>query len=142
MFDSNIREILQKSLLVFFVNTRNADTKVDMVTMTGKVVTVPPSVARTLESHKHKWSIMLAVFYIDNGKHTCSFLMAEANKPRLQSEMVDDLNTEHQAFIESVKDQGLEVLGAGWIASPAGLDLSENLCGDIFDKLGAFDYEY
>lgn len=141
MFDSNMRSILQKSLLVFFVNNRNADTTVNMVSMEGDIMTIPPAVARTIESRKHQWAIMLGVFYIEKGARNCSFLMAEADKPRLQSEMIEDLNTEHQAFIENKKKQGVEVLGAGWIASPSGLDLDEQLCGDIFDKVGAFDYE-
>jgi len=140
-FDSYIRTILSKSLIVYFVNENHPDTLVELISMTGDRITVTSSLAKVLESHKHQWSVMLGIFYIEKGRRNCSFLIAEADKPRMQSEMVHDLNTEHQEFIESKKKQGVEVLGAGWIASPVGLDLDEELCGKIFDKLGAFDYE-
>ena len=136
-----MRDILSKSLVVYFVNSSNADAEVELVSMAGNVVNMTPSLAKVLESHRHQWSVMLGVFYIEKGRHNCSFLIAEADKPHLQSEMVNSLNDEHQAFIEAKKKQGVVVTGAGWIASPIGLDLGETLCGYIFDSIGAFDYE-
>ena len=130
---------LKQYLVTYFVNTKQAANDIGLVNFEGTSIPVTPKLAHVIETHKHKWSIMLGVFYMEKGAANCSMRLVDVNQHCKQSELVTTLNKEHQDFIKSKQDINVDVLGAGWIASPVGVDLEEDLCGNIFDKLGALD---
>ena len=49
-------------------------------------------------------------------------------------EIIDD---QHKKLVAGFNKS--QMSGAGWIASPAGRELTESEAGEIFDKLGAWD---
>ena len=81
---------------------------------------------------RYKWSVILAVFCIEKNQDTCKLEIVEFKHPYIQSELVEYLNERHQAFIEKQKKMNVNMVGAGWIASPVGRDFTSDEAGDIF----------
>lgn len=101
---------------------------------------VNPIIANAIQNYRYKWSVMMAVFFIEKGEKKIRFEIAEMpnNRLALQSEIVDDLNVQHQRFIREQKDKNVNLTGAGWLASPHGRDFDEQESGEIFERLRAF----
>ena len=128
---------LKRYLVVYFVTAEQPKNEIGLYDFKGNAIPVTANMAHIIENHKHKWSVMLGVFYKEKGMANCSMRIVDAVRHCKQSELVETLNDTHQDFIASKSRMGVSVTGAGWIASPVGLDLSEELCGGLFDRLGA-----
>jgi hypothetical protein len=105
----------------------------------NKKVSASLDMAKALANQPFKWSVLIAVFCRDqNGQEYIKSELIASKQKYLQHELIQFLSAEHTALIKSVN--GNHVIGAGWLASPEGIDWDEKVAGKIFEQLGAFEW--
>lgn len=93
-----------------------------------------------ISSVRHQWSVFIAVFGIDhNNQHYMKSKEISVVNPAFQSDMVETLNSEHSQLIKEFNTSHL--LSVGWLATPYLKDWSEENAFQVFEKLGALDFE-
>lgn len=135
----NTVSIVKNFLVSFFVNAEHVENSATIRDFKGNLIPATPLRADLLENSRFKWTVMLGIFYKEKGNMHCPLWFATATKECQQRDLVVALNKVHQKFIKEKQNMGVKVIGAGWIASPVGLDLDEEMCGNIFEKIGALD---
>lgn len=95
--------------------------------------------ANIIADLRFKWDIVLAVFMREkNGKLKTALKPSPAPYACHQYQLVDSLNQAHMDFVNEY-DRDL-ICGAGWIASPYKLELTDQQIDEILTKFGAYEY--
>ena len=102
------------------------------------IIKAGPHLARAITNVAHKWSFILCVLGVDHeGKPYVKGEEHVMAVPYKQESLVHYLNEQHQEYIKKYANKQ-QMIAAGWIASPEGMELNTELAHDIFDKMGAF----
>lgn len=111
------------------------DKKAELFHRNGQRVRMTPTIVTALTEYRYEWSLFLAAFGVDQwGK---PYMKSEAILSKEQythAELCDFLNERHLEIIDGMNKN--QFIGAGWIASIKGTDLSEQEAFAWFDKLG------
>lgn len=134
----NNEHILKSFAVSFVANDSSSKEPIKLINLKGEEFRVTSTMADAITKFRYKWSIMLAVFCIEKGIQTCKLQLVSCKERYLQSDLPDFLNAEHKKFIEKQKDKNVNIVGAGWVASPVGRDFSEDEVGNIFTKIKAW----
>jgi hypothetical protein len=119
------------------INVNNQGGLCRLSKLTGEEVQVSSAIHETLTLTRFNWSIYMAAFGINGSQNYTKSKIVISDKPYLQSELIERLNTEHQKILRGFNQSHL--CGFGWIASPTGHDFSEAQAYDLFEKYGAFE---
>ena len=130
--------ILKGFAVAFVANNKSSSDPAKLINLKGEEVRITQTMSDAITVFRYNWSVILAVFCLEKNKKTCKLQIAEFKQPYLQSELVGYLNDRHQEFIKSLKDKNVNIVGAGWLASPVGRDFDTDETGMIFNKLGAW----
>lgn len=104
-------------------------------------IPVGNSVVNALDKVRYNWTVHCAVFMREkNGKEKIKLADISAPYECFHYQLVDSLNAEHKAFIESFDNIKDLICGVGWVAVPRSIELSEQVLNDLFRKNGAFSY--
>ena len=108
-----------------------------LIDLSGNAQSMTRDLCTAVTDIRYKWSIYLSVFGLDaeGNKYTKSKLV-NCTHEYLQCDLVDLLNDEHQKMMGEFNPA--HICGAGWIASPLGVDLTEEKAFNIFNKLNAW----
>lgn len=86
---------------------------------TGKMQKVGPTVARALAECRFKFAILLTAESVEsNGKERTVTHYERLAAAYRHDSLIDHLNAQHDALIDSERKRGNEVIGAGWITCP------------------------
>ena len=86
---------------------------------TGLPQKVGPTVAKALSDCCFKFAILLVVTSVEgNGKERTVTHYERLASAYRHVDLIDHLNSEHDALIQSEKDRGNDVTGAGWMVCP------------------------
>ena len=103
-----------------------------------EIIKAGPTLANAIAKTPYKWSVLLCVLGIDHdGK---PYVKSEEHAMTVrykQSNLCEYLNEQHQAYIERYANKS-QMIAAGWIASPEGKPLDNEVAFEIFNKMGAF----
>lgn len=104
-----------------------------------KQVLVTPSLDHAAHRIRWQWTVLISVFCRDQSgqQYVKSQELAPAGE-FLYSELAETLNDMHCEFLNTAVD-ARQVIGVGWMAVPRRESLDENLAGEIYSLLGAFD---
>lgn len=100
---------------------------------------VKPSLyeARALTENPFYWTMHLAGFgRKENGTEYMEYEVIKTSAPYLQRELVSYLNERHQEFLRKMNDS--RRVGAGWVATMSGKEMTEQELNQIFNKLKAW----
>lgn len=104
---------------------------------TGAKQQVSRALAGCVENFTYRWSILIAAFGRDaQGQDYMKSEIVQTQQPYYQRDLAEVLNVEHSRLIGGFNQS--QLLGAGWLASPMGVDWTEQQAFDLFHKLGAF----
>ena len=134
----NNEHILKAFAIAFVANDNSSKDPIKLINLKGEEFRVTATMADAITKFRYKWSIMLAVLCIEKGVKTCKLEIVSCKERYLQSDLPDFLNAAHQNFIDKHKAKNVNIIGAGWIASPTGRDFSEDEAGSIFTKIKAW----
>ena len=88
----------------------------------------------------HMWSIMMAVFCVDNGgTQYIKYSIIDAKEPCIQADMDGRASIEHQKLIQSCNEN--HMIGIGWLATPYYSEFADEddaFFESIFDANGAW----
>ena len=106
---------------------------------TGDLIPIGKELQGAIADVAHDWSVYCAVFgRRQDGEEYMRGVQVDA--PRCyQHHIADQLNEIHMREFESMNPN--HRVGLGWIACPWGADISEEMAGRLFDRLGAWDNE-
>lgn len=105
-----------------------------------KLATVTQAIADMVDNVPYKWSIMMAVFGTGaDGRPYMKSELVQTQTRYYQRDLVDLLNERHTALIKTMNPN--QMIGAGWMSSPRGIDWDEKEAFDLFEQFGAFDRE-
>lgn len=132
------REALNRAMLkdkfVFYMKNSHEKRDIILIDKRGNRLDVSLRVAQAIQEFMHKWSVVTAVFgYEKNGKQRMVKEQHRIDTPLFQSDIVGYLNDAHQSLINDFKQHN-EAVGAGWIASPFGVDFDDDFIDMIFNK--------
>tara|TARA_R110000744_G_scaffold97514_1_gene188431 strand:- start:1564 stop:2019 length:456 start_codon:yes stop_codon:yes gene_type:complete len=134
----NNERILKGFAVAFIANDKSSSDPIKLINLKGDEMPITKTMSDAITVFRYRWSVMLAVFCLEKKKNTCKLQIVEFKQPYLQSELVGYLNDRHQEFIKTLKDKNVNIVGAGWLASPVGRDFSTEETGMIFNKLEAW----
>lgn len=129
-------ERILKGFAVAYIANDVPNNPIMLIDLKGNEKPVTKTMSDALTKFRYKWCIYLCVFGLDGQDKYTKSKVVECSEPYLQSDLVVFLNTEHQKMMKEFNQN--HIYGAGWIASPVGIDFSEKEAFDIFDKLGAW----
>lgn len=106
---------------------------------TLEVIKAGPLLARVITNTAFKWSVHICVLgigsdglpYVKGDTHNFAVRYKQAN-------LVDYLNEQHQEYIAKRVNKN-QMIAAGWIASPEGLEITNEQAMELFTKMGAFE---
>lgn len=125
-----------KNLYVAFVTGK--DEVCVIVNKKGELIEPTTRLYKAIAKVKHKWSVYMSVFgFQADGKGYSKSEVVNCQQRYFQSDLVEFLNDEHKKLVAGFNKS--QMAGAGWLASPAGVELTEQEAGFLFDKLGAWD---
>lgn len=130
--------LLKKKVVVYFANDDIPQQDIILTDTNGNICKITKNIAIAMSDYPYFWTVMLAVFCIEKGKKTCKLELVKFKYRYHQKDLVDHLNEHQRQFMQKHKDKNVNMTGAGWIASPHGIDISEDMAGIIFEKLKAF----
>lgn len=88
----------------------------------------------------HKWSILVSVFCESDREQYIKSEIIEAAVPYLQSSLAEYATEKHNEVVKSSNPK--HFFGCGWVASPEGVDVSEEFAGKLFDAAGAWETKH
>jgi hypothetical protein len=132
----NAQSLINRVLTFYAVDGKEKQ-RVNMTDHKGEKIEIEIKHADAITKFRYKWSVMIAVFCIEKGLKTCKLEFHYWNVFKFQNELIEHLNDAHQDFIARQKQKNVNVIGAGWIASPSGRDITEDQAGKIFESIGA-----
>ena len=130
--------IIKDYALAFFAADNQLEQDTHVTDYNGKKYRPSEDFKNAITNYCYNWSVMIAVFCIEKGLHTCKMEFHNFTARYYQKDMIEYLNKKHFEFVKKQLDKNVNITGAGWIASPNGRDISEDEAGNIFVKLGAF----
>lgn len=131
-----ITDAALKNIFVAYVTGK--DDLCVVINKKGELMQVTNRIYKAIAKVKHKWSVYISVFgFQPDGKGYSKSEVVNCQQRYFQCDLVDYLNSEHQNLINNFNKS--QMSGAGWIASPSGVELSEEEAANIFDKLGAWE---
>jgi len=124
-----------KNLFVAFVSN---DDNCILINKKGELIHISERIYRAIAKVKHKWAVYMAAFGKQaDGKAYTKASEVITDKRYFQHQLVDTLNSEHSSLVKGFNKS--QFIGAGWIASPVGQELTEEEAFNIFDTLGAWE---
>lgn len=93
--------------------------------------------AQTLTENRFHWTMHLAGFgRKENGLEYMEYEVIKTSAPYLQRDLVHYLNDRHQEFLRQMNDS--RRVGAGWVATMSGREMTEYELKEIFNRLNAW----
>jgi len=106
---------------------------------TGNNVAVGLTLATAMSKSAFKWSILLVVFgRRQDGQEYMKCEQVDTQARYKQADLTEFLNAKHIKMIDEFND--LHFVNVGWIATPYNYEFSEQVAGEYFERLGAWDY--
>jgi len=124
-----------KNLFVAFVSN---DDNCILINKKGELIHISERIYKAIAEVKHKWAVYMAAFgkQADGKPYTKSSEVVTSTR-YFQYQLIDTLNDEHKKLVRGFNSK--QFIGAGWIASPVGCELTEEEAFNIFDTLGAWE---
>ena len=120
----------------YVANTTKQDHCV-LINKRAELIEINERVYRAIAEITHVWGIYLAAFGVEPGGDPYIKSDAFVTTERfLQGDLTDFIKARHDKLIKNFNTD--QFVGAGWIASPVGKDLTEIEAFNIFEKLGAW----
>ena len=108
-----------------------------LIDMNGNACGMTRDLCTAVTDIRYKWSVYLSVFGLDNqGNKYAKSKVINCKHEYYQADLVELLNAEHQEMVKNFNPS--DICGAGWIASPLGVDFTEEKAFNIFNKLNAW----
>ena len=131
------KSVLANTLIIWHTF---GDQKAELYHRNGRRIKVNQAIQTAVTEYKYKWSLLIAAFGIDSfGKRYMKSEIVLSQEPYTHSELCDFLNAQHKKIIEGMNEK--HFIGAGWIASIAGNDLTEADAFNWFEKVALNEYE-
>lgn len=126
-----------KNHIIAFATNQEAK-ETHLIKMPGARIVKPTLFeAKTLTENPYYWTIYLVGFgRKENGTEYMEYEVIRTHAPYLQRELVGYLNERHQAFLKTMNKS--RIVGAGWIASMADAELTDDQMFEVFHALNAW----
>lgn len=109
--------------------------KIKLINMQGDLMPVSQTMAAAIANFRYKWFIYLVVgCYNTKGEKELKIDPVPCTEPYLQSELVGYLNDRHDAMIDKLKAQNVNIAFYGWVAKASGDEFTDEALFNIFDK--------
>lgn len=105
----------------------------------GERVNVPDSFKVAAARRTYKWSTLLIVLCRDQFKK--EYLVTQpvhSNVHYSFTTLSQSFDAEHKRLLKECNE--LHIVNAGWVASPAGIEVSDEVADKIVRNLGGFEY--
>lgn len=102
-----------------------------------KEVQVTSVLFKSISEIPHAWGVLIASVCQDNFDK--KYIQSEFHKMKskyYQRDLIEYLNQEHSKLLKSTNPNHL--IGAGWIASPIGSEVTDEQATQIFEMIGAW----
>lgn len=103
-----------------------------------KIVPVSATMARAIDEVPYLWSVYIAAFCIgQDGKEYMKSEIVQTTSRYYQKDLCEFLNGQHQTLIANCNEN--HTVSVGWLASPHGVDFTEEQASELFTVLGAWE---
>lgn len=137
---SETDRILKNMSVVFFTDDFDNPRDAEMVDNNGNIRSISTTQARALDELKHRWFITIAVGTVSSkGKKEIKLDDVPCKIRYNHRELRDYMNDRHVDFLETLENQNVRMVWTGWIAKPAGRELTDLEIDNIFTKLNAWE---
>ena len=131
------KAVLAKTLIIWHTFD---DGKCELYHRNGQRIRVNHAIQKGITEYRYRWSLLIAAFGKDQfGKTYMKSESIHSNEPYTHAELCDFLNEQHKRIIAGMNKA--HFIGAGWIASIAGNELSEAEAFAWFEKVIPNDNE-
>ena len=131
------KSVLANTLIIWHTF---GDQKAELYHRNGRRIKVNQAIQTAVTEYRYKWSLLIAAFGKDSfGKLYMKSEIVLSQEPYTHAELCDFLNVQHKKIIEGMNEK--HFIGAGWLASIAGNDLTEADAFKWFEKVALNEFQ-